>query len=136
MRIARILITGALLTGTLTLAAPAYASAVITDAWDQGSGSGQSWNGGQDGRSSDNGYQPQKGGGWKGDEGGNDNGQKSWNGGGGRDTWKPRGGMHTGGGGMAATQGGGLAAGAVLLLGGLGTGAYILRRRARVTPAV
>ncbi|MEU4895580.1 hypothetical protein AB0B12_28585 [Streptomyces sp. NPDC044780] len=41
---------------------------------------------------------------------------------------KPRGGVHTGGGGMATT-GSGMAAGSVLLLGGLGAGAYALRRR-------
>ncbi|WP_327369682.1 hypothetical protein [Streptomyces sp. NBC_01217] len=36
--------------------------------------------------------------------------------------------MHTGGGGMAMT-GSGLAAGTALLVGGLGVGAYKLRRR-------
>ncbi|MFD9814133.1 hypothetical protein [Streptomyces benahoarensis] len=36
--------------------------------------------------------------------------------------------MHTGGGAMALS-GSGLAAGSVLLLGGLGAGAYVLRRR-------
>lgn len=41
---------------------------------------------------------------------------------------KPRGGVHTGGGGLANT-GSGMAAGSVLLLGGLGAGAYALRRR-------
>ncbi|MFG2290723.1 hypothetical protein ACGFOU_32170 [Streptomyces sp. NPDC048595] len=40
---------------------------------------------------------------------------------------KPRGGIHTGGGGMATNSG--LAAGSVLMLGGLGAGAYMLRRR-------
>ncbi|WP_405020619.1 hypothetical protein OHV05_30940 [Kitasatospora sp. NBC_00070] len=41
---------------------------------------------------------------------------------------KPHGGVHTGGGGLAVS-GGGLASGAVLLAGGLGIGAYTLRRR-------
>ncbi|MFJ1926252.1 MULTISPECIES: hypothetical protein [unclassified Streptomyces] len=41
---------------------------------------------------------------------------------------KPSGGMHTGGGAMAVT-GSGLAAGSLLLLGGVGVGAYKLRRR-------
>ncbi|MEU1473300.1 hypothetical protein ABZ434_34495, partial [Streptomyces sp. NPDC005761] len=41
---------------------------------------------------------------------------------------KPSGGVHTGGGAMAMT-GGGLAAGSLLLLGGVGVGAYKLRRR-------
>jgi hypothetical protein len=39
--------------------------------------------------------------------------------------------MHTGGGGMALS-GGGMTAGSVLLLGGLGAGAYALRRRTPV----
>ncbi|MFJ3820914.1 hypothetical protein ACIPW1_07510, partial [Streptomyces nodosus] len=40
----------------------------------------------------------------------------------------PRGGVKAGGGGLAQS-GNGLAAGSALLLGGLGTGAYMLRRR-------
>ncbi|GHH67630.1 hypothetical protein ACFXKJ_14825 [Kitasatospora indigofera] len=40
----------------------------------------------------------------------------------------PHGGVHTGGGGMAVS-GNGVASGAALLLGGLGIGAYALRRR-------
>ncbi|MFE6685698.1 hypothetical protein ACFVFQ_04385 [Streptomyces sp. NPDC057743] len=46
------------------------------------------------------------------------------------DHWgrRPHGGVHTGGGGMAMS-GSGLAAGSVLMLGGLGAGAYMLRRR-------
>jgi hypothetical protein len=47
------------------------------------------------------------------------------------DSWKgekPSGGMHTGGGGLASS-GSGMAAGSLLLLGGLGAGAYMLRRR-------
>ncbi|WP_438489618.1 hypothetical protein [Streptomyces sp. S186] len=52
------------------------------------------------------------------------------NGGWGHDHWgrRPHGGVHTGGGGMAMS-GSGLAAGSVLMLGGLGAGAYMLRRR-------
>ncbi|MED7952626.1 hypothetical protein PUR61_18900 [Streptomyces sp. BE20] len=42
----------------------------------------------------------------------------------------PHGGVHTGGGGLALS-GGGLASGAVLLLGGLGAGAIALRRGRR-----
>ncbi|MFJ7904536.1 hypothetical protein ACIQ6V_29320 [Streptomyces sp. NPDC096198] len=42
----------------------------------------------------------------------------------------PRGGVHAGGGGLVGdTSVGGLAAGSILLLGGLGAGAYVLRRR-------
>jgi hypothetical protein len=41
---------------------------------------------------------------------------------------KPKGGVHAGGGGLA-TSGGSMTAGSVLLLGGLGAGAYMLRRR-------
>ncbi|MEW2636128.1 hypothetical protein AB0903_31925, partial [Streptomyces sp. NPDC048389] len=41
---------------------------------------------------------------------------------------KPSGGMHTGGGGLASS-GSGMAAGSLVLLGGLGAGAYMLRRR-------
>ncbi|MEU3565485.1 MULTISPECIES: hypothetical protein [unclassified Kitasatospora] len=47
----------------------------------------------------------------------------------------PHGGVHTGGGGLALS-GSGLASGAVLLLGGLGAGAYALRRGRRTTGAV
>lgn len=47
----------------------------------------------------------------------------------------PHGGVHTGGGGLALS-GGGLASGAVLLLGGLGAGAYALRRGRRASGAV
>ncbi|WP_406195476.1 hypothetical protein OH807_07565 [Kitasatospora sp. NBC_01560] len=42
----------------------------------------------------------------------------------------PHGGVHTGGGGLALS-GGGLASGAVLLLGGLGAGAFALRKGRR-----
>ncbi|MEV8566011.1 hypothetical protein AB0436_10600, partial [Streptomyces sp. NPDC051322] len=45
-----------------------------------------------------------------------------------REDVRPHGGMHTGGGGMAVTNGG-LAAGSMLLLGGMGAGAFVLRRR-------
>ncbi|MFF3817002.1 hypothetical protein ACFYYD_10345, partial [Streptomyces bluensis] len=41
---------------------------------------------------------------------------------------KPKGGIHAGGGGLA-TSAGSMTAGSVLLLGGLGAGAYMLRRR-------
>ncbi|MFE2724751.1 hypothetical protein [Kitasatospora sp. NPDC059327] len=46
----------------------------------------------------------------------------------------PHGGVHTGGGGLALS-GGGLASGAVLLLGGLGAGALALRRGRRTSGA-
>ncbi|WKX73255.1 hypothetical protein [Streptomyces sp. XD-27] len=42
---------------------------------------------------------------------------------------RPHGGVQTGGGGMALDSGAGMAAGAVLLVGGVGAGAYVLRRR-------
>ncbi|MGW0776680.1 hypothetical protein ACWD01_24160, partial [Streptomyces sp. NPDC002835] len=54
--------------------------------------------------------------GWKGEK------SEGWKG------EKPSGGMHTGGGGLASS-GSGMAAGSLLLLGGLGAGAYMLRRR-------
>jgi hypothetical protein len=62
--------------------------------------------------------------------GSTEHGQKdpSW---GGNDSWsgkEPHGGVHAGGGGLAVT-GSSLAAGTVLLIGGLGAGAYKLRRR-------
>lgn len=47
----------------------------------------------------------------------------------------PHGGVHTGGGGLVLS-GGGLASGAVLLIGGLGAGAYALRRGRRTSGAV
>ncbi|MER7584841.1 hypothetical protein [Kitasatospora sp. NPDC097691] len=47
----------------------------------------------------------------------------------------PHGGVHTGGGGLSLS-GGGLASGAVLLLGGLGAGAFALRRGRRASGAV
>ncbi|MFE6053013.1 hypothetical protein ACFQ6N_19825 [Kitasatospora sp. NPDC056446] len=47
----------------------------------------------------------------------------------------PHGGVHTGGGGLSLS-GGGLASGAVLLLGGLGAGALALRRGRRASGAV
>ncbi|MFI8002923.1 hypothetical protein, partial [Streptomyces sp. NPDC086010] len=53
---------------------------------------------------------------------GSGDGEKSWK------HEKPEGGMHTGGGAMALS-GGGLAAGSVLMLGGIGAVAYKLRRR-------
>ncbi|MGW1373236.1 hypothetical protein ACWD6P_03020 [Streptomyces sp. NPDC002446] len=40
---------------------------------------------------------------------------------------KPHGGIHTGGGGLATNSG--MAAGSLLMVGGLGAGAYMLRRR-------
>ncbi|MFE0464036.1 hypothetical protein ACFW1A_32755 [Kitasatospora sp. NPDC058965] len=42
--------------------------------------------------------------------------------------WMPHGGVHTGGGGLSVS-GGGLASGAALLVGGIGAGAFALRRR-------
>ena len=48
-----------------------------------------------------------------------------------KDSWskdKPKGGVHAGGGGLAQS-GNSMAAGSVLLLGGLGAGVYMLRRR-------
>ncbi|MFJ9607592.1 hypothetical protein ACIRS1_14775 [Kitasatospora sp. NPDC101176] len=50
----------------------------------------------------------------------------------GEDSKTPHGGVHTGGGGLALS-GGGLASGAVLLLGGLGAGAVALRRGRRTS---
>ncbi|MFF3068059.1 hypothetical protein [Kitasatospora sp. NPDC057936] len=47
----------------------------------------------------------------------------------------PHGGVHTGGGGLSLS-GGGLASGAVLLLGGIGAGALALRRGRRTAGAV
>ncbi|MFC9948686.1 hypothetical protein ACFVI1_37735, partial [Streptomyces pratensis] len=54
--------------------------------------------------------------------GSNTDGEKTWK------HEKPEGGVHTGGGAMALS-GSSLAAGSVLMLGGLGAAAYKLRRR-------
>ncbi|MFE4956963.1 hypothetical protein ACFRCW_23375, partial [Streptomyces sp. NPDC056653] len=59
-----------------------------------------------------------------GDKGGHGNGSK------------PSGGIHTGGGGTAMTADSGLAAGSALLIGGLGVGAYKMRRRQATGGAV
>ncbi|WP_327296230.1 MULTISPECIES: hypothetical protein [unclassified Streptomyces] len=68
-----------------------------------------------------------EGGSWKDDSWNNDQ-DGSWNDqDGGRDHGRPHGGMHTGGGGLAANSG--VAAGSVLLLGGVGAGIYMVRRR-------
>lgn len=65
-------------------------------------------------------------------------GQKAWEEkqakGGPTEEKAPHGGVHTGGGGLALS-GGGLASGAVLLLGGLGVGALALRRGRRTADA-
>ncbi|MGW6917287.1 hypothetical protein ACWGB8_26170 [Kitasatospora sp. NPDC054939] len=66
-------------------------------------------------------------------------GQKTWEekqgkGGSEEEHKAPKGGVHTGGGGLAVS-GGGVASGAVLLLGGIGVGAYALRRNRRAVGA-
>ncbi|MGW4824900.1 hypothetical protein ACWEP4_39810, partial [Streptomyces sp. NPDC004227] len=67
------------------------------------------------------------------DNGGEDRGESR---GESRDEGQPRGGVHAGGGGLAQSSNTlGLGAGAALLLGGLGAGAYMLRRRQASDPS-
>jgi hypothetical protein len=67
-------------------------------------------------------WEKDKGGSGNSETGGQSEKSEGWKG------EKPSGGMHTGGGGLASS-GSGMAAGSLLLLGGLGAGAYMLRRR-------
>lgn len=108
MRSTRTLIAGAVLGTALTLGAPAAAFADASDSgssgYSQNSGGSEEWGSKKEEESKG------KEGGWSGHK-------------------KPHGGMHTGGGGMALNGNGGMTAGALLLVGGLGAGAYVLRRR-------
>ena len=114
MRSARTLLTGAAIAATLTLGAPAV-SAFAADSPDQGAT--LTWEEKQA-------------------KAATPDGQKTWEEK--QATGKPdssteaekapKGGVHTGGGGMAVA-GDGVTSGAALLLGGLGVGAYALRRR-------
>jgi hypothetical protein len=124
MRTARTLVAGAALTACLAVAAPAYATGAV-NAYDpsshgSSSTSSSSASTGSSSSSSDNstGSSSDDSHGWSG-QGGSDDSQ--WH--------KPHGGLHTGGGGTALESGSGLAAGSFLLLGGLGAGALVLRRR-------
>jgi hypothetical protein len=118
MRTARTLVAGAALTACLAIAAPAAYATGAVNAYDpsgQGSSSSSSSSaaigGGSSSSTGDDNHQ------WT----GKSTGDGSWQ--------KPHGGMHTGGGWMSAGTGSSLAAGSVLLLGGLGAGAIVLRRR-------
>ncbi|MFJ8672016.1 hypothetical protein ACIRDV_08785, partial [Streptomyces sp. NPDC093589] len=83
---------------------------LVTGEWDQSGDEEKSW---KDEDKSEKGDKDKS---WGGEH------DKSWEG------KKPHGGVHTGGGALALS-GGSLAAGAVLMLGGLGAGAYMVRRR-------
>ncbi|WP_424920943.1 hypothetical protein [Streptomyces sp. wa13] len=143
MRSARTLFASAAVTAVLAVSVPAAYAVTSADDWDKDSGSSASSN---DDREKPDSWKHEKpeggvhtGGGalagvtaddWQKDK---DEDKESGSGSGtdGEKTWKhekPEGGVHTGGGAMALS-GSGLAAGSVLMLGGLGAAAYKLRRR-------
>ncbi|MFH8366857.1 hypothetical protein [Streptomyces sp. NPDC018031] len=143
MRSTRTLIAGAVLGAALTVGAPAAAYATDPGSENRYSTTQDAQSSpqsdGQDSTTSDSRHDQH--GSWQGKDGhhewqGKHGDHKQWEGkdkeGGWNGHHKPKGGVHTGGGGMALDSGSGLAAGAVLLVGGLGAGAYVLRRR---TPA-
>ena len=139
MRSARTLFASAAVTAVLAVSAPAAYAVTSSDDWDKDSGSSASSN---DDREKPDSWKHDKpeggvhaGGGalagvtaddWEKDK---ESGSGSvWDS---EQTWKhekPEGGVHTGGGALALS-GSGLAAGSVLMLGGLGAVAYKLRRR-------
>ena len=110
MRTARTLVAGAALTACLALAPAAYATGAVNAYDPSGSGSSSSSSQGSGSGSSSS----------------SSGSSEQWSG---HDSHHPHGGMHTGGGWMAGDSGSGLAAGSVLLLGGVGAGAFVLRRR-------
>ncbi|MEV6790807.1 hypothetical protein AB0M87_02140 [Streptomyces sp. NPDC051320] len=116
MRTARTLFAAAAATAILSFGAPVAIAATPTQ-WTPDSGSSSSGDSGKYSGSTEHGQ--------------SEHGQKDPSWGGDNDSWsgkEPHGGVHAGGGGLAVT-GSGLAAGTVLLVGGLGAGAYMLRRR-------
>ncbi|WP_327683521.1 hypothetical protein [Kitasatospora sp. NBC_00458] len=128
MRSARTLLAGAAVAAVLTVGAPlAYADG----ASDQGKN--LTWQEKQEKGSSPEGQKS-----WeekqKGSSGEEHKAEESKGGEYKADEKTPHGGVHTGGGGLALS-GGGLASGAVLLLGGLGAGAIALRRGRRSADA-
>jgi hypothetical protein len=116
MRTARSLLAGAALTACLAFAAPAAHATGAVNQYDP-SGSSSTSSAGTDSSSADSGYLKNQ------EKTGGEDTQSSTEG------HKPHGGMHTGGGGLSLTSGSSLAAGSVLLVGGLGAGAWALRRR-------
>lgn len=113
MRTARSIFAGAALTACLALGAPAAHATGALNAYDP---STPSWH--------------HSGGASVGSDSASDPGAAAADPGDADHGWQhPHGGMHTGGGGMSLAGGSGLAGGAVLLLGGLGAGAFALRRR-------
>ncbi len=121
MRTARTLVAGAALTACLALAPAAYATGAVNAYDPSGSGSSSSSSHGSGSSSSSS-----HGSGSSGDSSSSSSSSEH---GDGNDPHHPHGGMHTGGGWMAGDNGSGLAAGSVLLLGGVGAGAFVLRRR-------
>ncbi|MFE2060641.1 MULTISPECIES: hypothetical protein [unclassified Streptomyces] len=138
MRSARTLFASAAVTAVLAVSVPAAYAVTSADDWDKDSGSSASSN---DDREKPDSWKHDKpeggvhaGGGalagvsaddWEKDKesgSGSSDGEKTWK------HEKPEGGVHTGGGAMALS-GSGLAAGSVLMLGGIGAVAYKLRRR-------
>ncbi|MFD5468422.1 hypothetical protein ACFWIQ_37295 [Kitasatospora sp. NPDC127059] len=145
MRSARTLLAGAAVAAVLTVGTPmAFADGSSSD-----QGKNLTWQEKQPDNKGGSGYDDKKSGGsdehkGSGEHKGNDDHKgndehkgSDGRGSGGRDEEyaSPHGGVHTGGGGLALS-GGGLASGAVLLLGGLGAGAYALRRGRRTSGAV
>ncbi|MET8677963.1 hypothetical protein ABZW18_10310 [Streptomyces sp. NPDC004647] len=131
MRTARTLFASAAITAVLAISAPAANAMTTADDWghDSGSSSGSdhrkdSWQGGGHEKSKD-GRKPHGG---VHTGGGALATADDWDHEKSKDGRKPHGGVHTGGGGLADSEGG-LAAGSLLALGGIGAGAYILRRR-------
>ncbi|MFC9328974.1 hypothetical protein [Kitasatospora sp. NPDC057015] len=116
MRSARTLLTGAAIAATLTLAAP-VATAFAADSPD--AGKTLTWEEKQAKAASPEGQKT-----WEEKQATGKPESSSTE----EESKAPHGGVHTGGGGMAVS-GNGMASGAALLLGGLGIGAYALRRR-------
>uniref|UniRef100_UPI003C79B007 hypothetical protein n=1 Tax=Streptomyces sp. rh185 TaxID=3028729 RepID=UPI003C79B007 len=127
MRSARTLFASAAVTAVLAVSVPAAYAVTSADDWNKDSGSSASSN---DDREKPDSWKHEKpeggvhagGGALAGVTGSDSEGEKTWK------HEKPEGGVHTGGGAMALS-GSGLAAGSVLMLGGLGAAAYKLRRR-------
>lgn len=146
MRITRTLLTSAVVAASVALSAPVACAvdvaalsssqakaSLVSDARGDDSDNGKDDKdyGGKDGKDygdKDYGDKDDKDYGGKGDKGYGDKGDHDRKGGHHWKGHKPHGGVHAGGGGLAQSPDT-LALGSVLVLGGLGAGAYMLRRR-------